>query len=242
MPASRLVPSSTPAARRARAGRAVFDRHARRPSDRGHRPPTRCSCWAAAALARAPLLRRPRAARASSALDLDEQKLAQARTWAPRTWSTAGPDVAGQVHALTGRRRSVGRHRGRRDRRDLSAGAGPGRPLRAHRVHRVAEGRRAARGPAHRAEGSGDPRIAERDRRAVGRRRDVRVGRVDPRPLVTHRVALDAVPAMFEQWAAAPAASARFSSPSAATSRRVDGRRRLGSGRAVVERSLSGVK
>ncbi len=31
-------------------------------------------------------------------------------------------------------------------------------------------------------------------------------GRVDPRPLVTHRVALDEVPAMFERWAAAPAA------------------------------------
>ena len=31
-------------------------------------------------------------------------------------------------------------------------------------------------------------------------------GRIDPRPLVTHRVSLDEVPAMFERWAAAPAA------------------------------------
>jgi len=30
-------------------------------------------------------------------------------------------------------------------------------------------------------------------------------GRVDPRPLITHRVAIDEVPAMFEQWAARPA-------------------------------------
>ena len=167
VPASRLVPSADAAARCAGAGRAVLDRHARGAAYRGHLGGHRPG----AGLWRGRRRRHRRRVGAWRARHRIGPRRAEARA-GPSSRRRRGrrrPRRCGRTGARAHRRRRpIGRDRGSRIAGDLSARAGAGGAVWPHRLRRMAQRRRAARGAADRAEGSGDSRLAQCDRRADG--------------------------------------------------------------------------